>query len=797
MKQAIRGFARAVTGWMRISRGGMVRPLPQGHMTAPLAKKAWRRNSAGMALALGACMAGAPLQAQQVSGSVSASSASAFAALTTDASEVRNDQVDARLLAYAPEGVAADKPLWVGLQLTHQPHWHTYWRNPGDSGQATSLRWTLPAGMTAGDVRWPVPTRLPIGQLANYGYDGTVLLPVAVHIGPAWKAGAPATLRLQAQWLVCRKECIPQQGQFSLTLPTGQAQTASRPAFETALARVPVDALPGAKPPSAHARVDATAHALRYEVQGLPAAWQGKALNLYPETPTITPPADAGKQGWSGATWWMTLPLDEAQRTDSPGALPIVLALRGETDADGIARNAAQVPPLRLVAPVQGTWPAPAQTRAEVSPALQAALQSAQQAASATQGPAERALGPGWWLALGAALLGGLILNLMPCVFPVLAIKILALSRHAHDARQQRLSGLAYSAGVILSFVLLAGGLLALRSTGQQLGWGFQLQNPWTVAALATLFTLLGLNLAGLFEVGHVLPARWMQATARHPVTDALLSGVLAVLVASPCTAPFMGASLGLAMTLPAWQALTIFAAMGLGLALPVGVGSFFPGLTRWLPRPGAWMQTFRTLMAFPMLGTVIWLVWVLGQQSGMDGAAALLALLLAGSGLVWTLTLEGRRRWALRGLFAAVLIWLMTGYAPLIGRSLPAGDTAQATETAAGWQPWSEARVQQALAAGQPVFVDYTAAWCVTCQVNKHTVLETEDFRRAVQARHVLLLRADWTRADPAITASLARLGRSGVPVYVLHDPRHPDRPHVLVEVLRLKNVQEALSAL
>lgn len=190
MKQAIRGFARAVTGWMRISRGGMVRPLPQGRMTAPLAKKAWRRNSAGMALALGACMAGAPLQAQQVSGSGSASSASAFAALTTDASEVRNEQVDARLLAYAPEGVAAGKPLWVGLQLTHQPHWHTYWRNPGDSGQATSLRWTLPAGMTAGDVRWPVPTRLPIGQLANYGYDGTVLLPVAVQVGPAWKAGA-------------------------------------------------------------------------------------------------------------------------------------------------------------------------------------------------------------------------------------------------------------------------------------------------------------------------------------------------------------------------------------------------------------------------------------------------------------------------------------------------------------------------------------------------------------------------------------------------------------------------------
>jgi thiol:disulfide interchange protein len=383
-------------------------------------------------------------------------------------------------------------------------------------------------------------------------------------------------------------------------------------------------------------------------------------------------------------------------------------------------------------------------------------------------------------------------------VLPVLAIKVLGFARHSeHSRASQRAQGLAYTAGVVVSFVALGALMLALRASGEQLGWGFHLQSPAVLAALATLFTLLGLNLAGVFEIGSLLPHRIASMQARHPVVDAFLSGVLAVAIASPCTAPFMGASLGYAISLPAAQALGIFAALGLGLALPFLAAAWVPAVGNWLPRPGAWMDTLRRFMAFPMFATVVWLVWVLGHLSGVDGAGALLALLLTLSLLVWSLNLEGRSRTA----FASISIALLLGLTGAIGQFVTkAEDTTASTGSASVassglWQAWAPGKVEAELAAGRPVFVDFTAAWCITCQYNKKTTLANAEVLADMRARNVTLLRTDWTRRDPAITVALEALGRSGVPVYVLHQAGKP--PVVFSEILDVQALRSALAAL
>jgi thiol:disulfide interchange protein DsbD len=436
-----------------------------------------------------------------------------------------------------------------------------------------------------------------------------------------------------------------------------------------------------------------------------------------------------------------------------------------------------------IQAAVAGAWPTAAPPPAAL-PALNEAPATAMSAQPATSLP----------LALLLALAGGALLNLMPCVFPVLSLKLLGFAVHADDRRQLLAGGLAYTAGVVLSFVALAGLLLALRAGGEQLGWGFQLQQPAVVAALAALFTLIGLNLAGVFELGSVLPGSWGAARARHPTLDSALTGVLAVAVASPCTAPFMGASLGLAVTLPALEALSIFAALGLGMALPYLAASAWPRLARALPRPGVWMLHFKTLMAFPMFATVVWLVWVLGQQTGIDGAAALLLLLLALAFAAWALGSPALGPAARRG-FGALAALLMAAALFWAAPSLRQEAAATPTTTAEAWQPWSAERVAQARAEGRPVFVDFTAAWCVTCQFNKRSTLADRAVKSAFAERRVLLLRADWTRRDAAITAELQRLGRSGVPVYALYAPASAG-PRLLSEILSVDEVRDALAA-
>ena len=666
---------------------------------------------------------------------------------------VQTEQVRAELVAQAAEGFRPGKTAWLGLKLEHIPHWHTYWKNAGDSGLPTTLSWTLPDGVTAGDIDWPVPAKLPIGPLLNYGYEGTVLLPVPLTLTQPI-AGDTLKVKLRADWLVCEVECIPQSGEFELDIPTRQPVTNHAGEFEHALAQRPLD-VRGA---------DATARivdgALSMEIRGLPAARRGHAADLFPELPGVVDNPATVTQQWSGDLLRASWPLS-TQRSDSPANLPMVLVFDDRTL-------------LRVNVRIAGAWPG--------DPAGAVASSGAEVTAPAS--------GLGFITALMFALLGGVILNLMPCVFPVLSLKVLALTQHAGETRARWTSALAYTSGVVLSFVALAGLLIAARAAGEQLGWGFQLQSPGIVVALAGLFTLIGLNLAGVFEFGSFLPSNVASLRARDPTLDSFLTGVLAAAVASPCTAPFMGAALGAALTWPVAQSLAVFAALGLGVAAPYLLVSAVPAIGRLLPRPGRWMQTFRVALAFPMFATVIWLTWVLGQQTGIDGAAALLLALLALALAAWW---WGQRpeNGLKRVLSTAAIVMLAVGafaWASPLWQPLAARGAENVGEL---WQPWSPRQVEELRATGRKVFVDFTAAWCVTCQYNKRTTLANSEVLQAFETHNVALLRAVWTNRVAVIAAELARLGRSGVPVYVFYDGA--SAPRLLSE---LPSVDEILTA-
>jgi thiol:disulfide interchange protein len=694
---------------------------------------------------------------------------------SSNKSSLTTERVRAELLAHAPQGVTASNDdkitpntVWVGLQLAHQPQWHTYWKNSGDSGLPTQLAWTLPVGVMAGDIAWPVPQKIRIGSLVNYGYEGTVLLAVPLTITPAFKPSllnSNLDIKLKAQWLVCKKECIPEEGEFALSIPTKGSTAINATEFERAWA-----AQPKALAPSSAKVKDL---ALEVNISGLPAALLGKTLEIFTETAEVIETAATPTQTWQNNVLTVSMPLS-SQRSQSPTLMPLVLKLGDQA--------------WRTEASLQGDWPKVAAT-ATVSPGLATALaenKTAVQNANLTATTVNLTL----FAALLGALLGGLILNLMPCVFPVLALKVVGFTQHASDQKAHRRSGIAYFAGVVLSFVALGALFLALRSAGEQLGWGFQLQNPLVVAGLAVLFTVLGMNLAGLFEFGSVLPSGLATARAKNPTVDSFLSGVLAVAIASPCTAPFMGASLGFALGLPVVEALLIFAAIGVGMALPYLAASFIPAVARALPKPGPWMDTFKKFMAFPMFATVIWLVWVLGQQSGIDGAGALLAILLVLCMVLWAFGLQGKsRNWiAIFSIASLAYITLATGQ----NINKIENFSSTATTTGETWQAWQPGSVDQLLANGKPVFVDFTAAWCVTCQFNKKSTLSKPELLAEFEAKKVQLLRADWTRRDPAIGAALKDLGRSGVPVYVLYAPGKA--PQVLSEIISVADVRQAL---
>jgi thiol:disulfide interchange protein DsbD len=719
---------------------------------------------------------------------------------TQAAAVVTTDQVRAELLIHAPQGLSPGTPAWLGLKIVHKRGWHTYWLNPGDSGLPTQLQWQLPAGLQAGEIEWPVPHRLPIGPLMNHGYEGTLLLPVPLTVTQALP-DAPLTLKLRADWLVCENVCIPEGGDFSLTLPAGAARSAlvrEAALFDQARAQQAV-AWPGLT-----AQASVGPEGLTLLLKGLPPAWQGQKLAVFPTEAHVLSPSAEPRAQWLAAGWEGVMAYSP-QRMEAPKELRFVVTAPGPS-------GSAQGAPAGVVvnAAVTGAWPA-----TDSAGGSAAAMQGAPGALGASPdirsgtatGSAPSGETASWLTAALLAVLGGLILNLMPCVFPVLSLKVFGFAADAHNRRALALGGLSYTAGVVLSFVALAALLLALRASGEQLGWGFQLQSPPFVAALALLFTLMALNLLGQFEFGMLVPNRWVTARARNPVIDHFLTGVLAVVVASPCTAPFMGASLGVAITMPTVQALGVFVALGLGMALPYLLLSVMPRWAARLPRPGAWMLRVKHAMALPMLATVVWLLWVLGHQAGVDAAAALLGVLVMAAFAIgaWNWGLQGAAQTTVRGLALAAVLGALAWTWPLLQdgpRDGPASSSAAAANPVAGtgteardWAPWSPQALAEELAQGRTVFVDYTAAWCVTCQVNKRSTLRRDEVMQAFRAQGVVTMQADWTRRDEAITRELSRLGRTGVPVYAFY--RAGADPMLLPEVLTPALVQQALAQL
>jgi thiol:disulfide interchange protein DsbD len=577
---------------------------------------------------------------------------------------------------------------------------------------------------------------------------------------------------------VCKETCIPDGADLALTLPvaaTAATDGAWGRRIEAARAALP-RALDGWK---AAARGDRDRIVLTLVPP--PGAADPGALHFFADAEARIEPSGAQPlaRGDDGA-YALTLPVSSALAGDFKQLTGVVTADKGFAVAGGTVKAAT------IDAPLVGAVVAGPKPKLDAGPTLDVNARAAPSASGTTL-----------VAALALAFLGGMILNLMPCVFPVLSLKALSLAAPGRsDGPSMRVGALAFAAGVVATFVALAALLLALRAAGEQVGWGFQLQSPGVVTALAVLFFVLALNLSGVFEFG----ALWTGGgrALRNPHADAFLSGVLAVVIASPCTAPFMGAALGYALTAPAPATLAVFAVLGAGMALPFALLSWFPAWRRVLPRPGAWMARLKQVLAFPLYATVAWLVWVLGAQVDNDAVVRLLITLVVVAFALWAWRAfrggapGGFRVVALLAVAGAVaLAWpLLRGDAAASAASAP---KAGARDTA--WQPWSPARVADLSRDGVPVFVDFTAAWCVTCQVNKRLVLNDASVRAAFAQRNVALVRADWTRRDPAITQALARLGRNGVPVYVLYRPGR--EPLVLPEVLSKGIVEDALAAI
>ena len=689
----------------------------------------------------------------------------------------RTERIEAELVPMS-DWAAPGSTAVVAVKQTIQPGWHTYWRNPGDSGGATTLTWTLPQGVRAGDIVWPLPERQRIAGLMNYGYSGEVWLPVTIEVPASARAGSVLPLTVKAAFFVCSAEmCVPEDLTLRLDLPVREGAAPLDRRHGAAITAV-LEQAP--RPAGLEARIALEDGVLTLSAAGGPLAGRDPGPSyFFPFTGGVIdhPAAQTGAWGPQG----LTLAL-------SPG---------GETRAAGLAG-----PVEGVLVTAHGAW----DIRAEAGAPLAGTSGSGTLAAAADGAPDAPGPASGTSLATFAqallfAILGGLILNLMPCVFPILAMKAASLAASAHDARHARRDGLAFLAGVLTTFLLLAGGLLALRATGEAVGWGFQLQSPPVTAGLALLILAVALNLSGVFHVGGGLQGAGAGPLSRLPGgLGAFFTGALAVIVAAPCTAPFMAFALGAALVMPWPMALLVFLGLGLGLALPFVAVSLSPGLLAKLPRPGPWMERLKNLLAFPMYATALWLAWVFSRQTGAEALGLLFAaglLLALGAWLIGCGQTE--RGFGRRGVFhltAGVAALLLAGAALILAARAPAeaAGSAAAVEGAGPTSaPWSTAAVEAALAEGRPVLVNFTADWCVTCKINERTSLSTTGVKAAIEGSNAVYLVGDWTRRDDAITAELQRHGRSGVPLYLLYSPGSAE-PRVLPQLLTEGVVVEAL---
>jgi len=681
---------------------------------------------------------------------------------TALAKPVNTGHIETELVAQE-QGVVPGSTVYVALRQKIDKGWHTYWRNPGDSGEPTKIKWTLPAGWTAGEFVWPTPARMPIGPLLNYGYSDEVLLPTPIQVPASARAGQTVTLKADVVFLVCEEVCIPEEATLEIALPV----VAEAPKPDAKWGEKIAATLAAAPKPSGLTAAYAVAgETVKLAVTGAPlkGADVSKAY-FFPFDGTVIDHAkpQAIERGPEGLT--LSLPAGYAFTAGSPPA-----QLTGVVSLGDQAWEITAAP-----------GPLPAGAGGLGAPA------------SAVGGSAG---GLGVPLALLFAFLGGLILNLMPCVFPVLSMKAASLASHAHEPRTARLQGIAYLVGVLATFLALAGALIALKAAGQAIGWGFQLQSPAAVAALALVMLLVALNLSGVFEAGTSLQGTGSGLASKQGLAGSALTGVLAVVVAAPCTAPFMASAMGYALTQGAAVSLLIFAALGLGLAAPFVLLSFAPALLRRLPKPGSWMETLRHVLAFPMYGAVAWLVWVLAQQTGPIGLAHALAAGVLAAFAAWLWGHAQRRPPApiARGLATVVFLGALAfvGLLALEASAPAAADPASPTAEVPS-EAWSPERVAALRAEGRPVFVNFTAAWCVTCQVNERTSLGTKTVAEALTRTNAVYLKGDWTKRDGAIAAALAEHGRAGVPLYLVYGADGSD-PVILPQLLTEGMVAEAL---
>lgn len=696
-------------------------------------------------------------------------------ALAAESVAVKKGAVSAQLVSDAA-AIAPGQPFTVALRLRHDPHWHSYWIAPG-TGYPTSLTWTLPEGFKAGEIQWPTPHIVKDleGKITGNGYENEVFLLVTITPPASLVPGSTVKLETLAEWLMCETVCMPGDAQLAISLPVGEMAPDARWTGPLATAR--------AQLPVANTGWDATAShdgaTLTLRLAPKPGIthvpqnlhfFAADGFNDYAKPQAVR----AEKGGWV-----IESPLDAAADKATKRLTGVLASANGWAAGSGYAGLAIDVP---LVG------------RADPSTSAAGSASNSQPSTFNSQPAA-----PGGLVAtLLLALAGGLILNLMPCVFPVLGIKILGfVNQSGSDKSKIVTHGLVFTAGVLLSFWALAGVLLALRAGGAQLGWGFQLQSPAFVFGMAVFLLVFALNLSGLFEVGLAATGVGGKLQMQEGYTGSFFTGALAVLVATPCSAPFLAPALGAALSLSPFESFLVFTAIAVGLALPYLLLSIFPQAIKLLPRPGAWMETFKQLMAFPLYATVGWLLWVLAGQTKDDDNA----LLFIAFGFVlvamaaWAYGRFGQAhgkpgRQMFGRVFAAALLagGLYTGWP----KEAPAAPTDGSYQVV--WDKWSPEAIAAAQAAGKYVYVDFTARWCATCQTNKATLFTSGEVLAALAKDHVVLLKADWTNRDPKITAELARWNRSAVPFNLIYAPGKSD-PVVLPELLTPARFLESLT--
>ncbi len=686
------------------------------------------------------------------------------------ADDAGDPRVEARIVVH-PTARDGDR-IRAGVQFRLDPGWHLYWKNPGDSGIATSVSWR---DADASALSWPAPHAFEEaeGELVTFGYDGDVLL--ASWLQPALGA---KSLGADVSLLVCRASCIPADLALDAPLTVNDAERAEAiGAFAAHDAARPREAAAF----GASVRAELGASSREATLVFVPCA--GTAACSAVAAPAAGPaffadPDDAGL-------------LREVEATQRGGELAVAL----RTDAEALGeriRGVARIEgadgalyTLEVDAPLAGGVAAAAANTAAPS------ARPAPSAASATPAPSVHGL----IAMLGLALLGGLVLNLMPCVLPVLALKVFAIGELAGQSRREALNhGLAYAGGILLSMLALASAALAMRSAGHAVGWGFQFQEPVYVAAISALLTGFALNLFGVFEIGFQ-PSALAELGANAPGSRrSFFEGLLAVALATPCSAPFLGTAIGFAFASPAWVICAVFLAIGVGLASPFVLISAFPTLGRFMPRSGSWMGTLRSGLGFALLATVVWLLWIVGRSAGADSIAGLLGLLLAGSFVAFV---YGRMQFAgarFAGAGAALAIAaLVFGGANLV-RVTAARAAAAPAQSAAHGGAWSPLAVEQALASGKPVFAYFTADWCLTCKLNERMAIDTDETRALLESGGFAVLRGDWTQRDEAIRRELARHGKAGVPLYLVYSPAAAGEPQALPELLTQASLTQAL---